>query len=190
MIRKYIVMILVVISSLNKTNGQDKVTLQSISSVGLLNGSKSSAISLQTILGAGFRHTFLGVGVGLDYYRFRTIPLFVDLRHEFGTRKRSVFLYGDLGHNYDWLTQKNIEEVNFTYMLNNFGGGLYYDAGVGYKFGFKNSDALIFSAGYTYKKIKNEVGSGMCPINGICYDYVQTYRFYLSRLVLKMGWRF
>ncbi len=166
------------------------VRLQSISSIGLLNGSKGTSAALQTILGGSYQNSFLGVGAGLDYYRYRSIPIFIDIRHEFGKSKRSPFLYGDVGYNYDWIEKDDAGQWNSYPLQDRFGGGLYYDAGAGYKFGFNNSDALLISAGYTFKKLKSEIGSGICPVVGPCSNDIQTYRYYFSRLVIKAGWRF
>ncbi len=187
MIKNYIFLLFVFCSFQHYGIAQDsgkKLQLQSISSIGLLNGSAGSSLALQTILGGYYQHSFLGVGIGIDYYRYRSIPLFVDMRHEFGKGKRNLFLYGDLGYNYDWVVKEK------TGLTNEFSGGLYYDAGLGYKFGFNKSDALLLSAGYTFKKLQSEVGSGVCPLIGPCYDAIQTYRYYLSRLVIKAGWMF
>lgn len=193
MIKRYIIVTLLFCSVIDHSSAQDgnkKLRLQSISSVGLLNGYAGHSLALQTILGANYQHSFVGAGVGVDYYRYRSIPLFIDMRHEFGKSKRNLFLYGDIGYNYEWVAKRKIEE-SFTYTLQHrFNGGLYYDAGIGYKFGFNKSDALLLSAGYTFKKLQSEVGSGVCPVIGPCYDAVQTYRYYLSRLVIKAGWRF
>ena len=166
-----------------------KITLRSINTVGLLNGSTGPSLSLQTILGASVYQSFAGIGIGLDYYRFRSIPVFADLRYEFGKASRTIFVYGDLGYNYDWLTEKNKQDIFFS-SSSNYRGGVYYDVGIGYKIGFKNRDALLLSTGYTYKRIKNKAGTGVCPIAGPCFEEVQTYIFSMPRIVIRMGWRF
>jgi hypothetical protein len=170
--------------------GSKKAVLQSISSIGILNGSRGSSLALQSIIGLGYRQSFLGVGAGLDYYRFRSIPVFVDLRHEFGKGERELFLYGDLGYNYDWVV-KNPADPWSTYSLQDrFGGGLYYDVGAGCTFRFSRSEAFIISGGYSLKKLSSETGSGVCPLIGPCYDGVQTLRYQFSRFVLKAGLKF
>ncbi len=106
--------------------------VQAISSIGLLNGSNGSSPGLQTILGTTFQKSFAGVGVGLDYYRFRTIPVFADFRQYFGNGKRNVFLYADIGYHLDWLTAKDKARASFS-SKTDYSGGIYYDTGVGYK---------------------------------------------------------
>lgn len=166
-----------------------KLFLRSISNIGLLNGSKSSSISLQTMLGASLRGTFAGVGTGIDYYRFRSIPLFFDLRHEFGKSQRNIFVYGDIGYNYDWLTEKNKESYNF-FATAKYKGGIYYDAGIGYKISFKNRDALLISTGYSVKKIRSEVSAPFCPFAGPCSQETEKYIYTMQRLMIKAGWSF
>jgi len=192
MIRKYFVLLLLFFSAIHFVHGQNlnkKISVQSISSVGLLNGAKGSALALQTMIGAAYRHSFVGLGAGLDYYYYRSVPLFIDVRQEFGKDSRSIFLYGDIGYNYDWVAKGKTDQPLYTPDAR-FTGGLYYEGGIGYKFGFNKSDALLISAGYTIKKLKSEVGSGVCPFIGPCYEAIQTYRYNLSRLVIKAGWRF
>ncbi len=167
-----------------------KIRVQSISSLGVLNGGKGTAMALQSIVGVNYHRGFVGVGLGIDYYRYRSIPLFADLRYEFGKGSRNLFVYGDVGYNYDWLVKEDRNPFQTFIPTERFSGGVYYDAGVGVKFGFKTSDALILSAGYSQKQLKSETGSGVCPVVGPCYDGIETYRYYLSRLMFKLGWRF
>lgn len=194
MLKKYFLFLLAMASVIQGSMAQTKtaeqrIFLRSISNIGLLNGSKGSSVSLQTLLGAAFKGTFAGVGVGIDYYRFRSIPLFFDLRHEFGKGRRNFFVYGDLGYNFDWLTEKN-KEIYYFSSTSKYKGGIYYDAGIGYKISFKNKDALLISTGYSMKRIKNEVNSPFCPIAGPCSQETETYLYSMQRLVIKAGWSF
>lgn len=170
-------------------NSKQKIRLQSISNVGLLEGSDGSFFSLQTILGLQFNKSFSGIGIGIDYYRFRSIPLFIDLRQEFGKGPNAIFAYGDIGYNFDWLTDEDRQETSFSTSAD-FKGRLYYDAGVGYKFAFKSTHALLFSLGYTYKKIEvHDMVSSFC-IGGTCPPEKQIYSYSMPRWVVKAGWKF
>jgi len=168
---------------------RQNIKLQSISNIGLLEGSNGSFFSLQTLLGVQFNKSFSGIGVGLDYYRFRSIPLFVDLRREFGKGPNAVFVYGDMGYNFDWLTDEDKQKTSFSTNAD-FKGGLYYDAGIGYKYAFKSSHALLFSLGYAYKQIKlNNMVSSFC-IGGTCPPETQIYNYSMPRWIVKAGWQF
>jgi hypothetical protein len=167
-----------------------QVKFRSVSSVGLLNGSAGPSLLLETIAGLSYKNSFAGVGVALDHYRFRTVPLFIGLRQAFGKGSRSLFVYGNAGYHFDWLTEENEKRYNVFSTNNNYSGSIYYDAGVGYSFGFKKADALLFSAGFSYKEVKSTSANSFCPIVAPCNTDVQIYRYRMPRLVLKAGWRF
>ena len=65
----------------------------SINMAGIIKGEKSSYIQLQTINGVAFNKWFAGAGMGLDYYTFRTIPLFLDVRRTITNKQNAPFLY-------------------------------------------------------------------------------------------------
>ena len=64
--------------------------------VGLMEGQKESFL-VQTIHGIRTRSWFGGVGVGIDGYRVRSIPLFLDVRKTFGKKANALFAYADGG---------------------------------------------------------------------------------------------
>jgi hypothetical protein len=179
----------VAMASAQPMPNRNKLRLNTISNLGLLNGSDGASVSLQAILGASMQNTFAGIGAGLDYYRFRTVPVFVDIRQHFGRSNRNIFVYGDLGYNYDWTTEKDREKNN-VFNPFNFKGGLYYDAGLGYKVGFAEKDAFLLSLGYTVKNVRNDVGRSICPLIGPCYDDLNRIDYKLPRVVIKVGWKF
>jgi hypothetical protein len=169
--------------------GIHKLKLQSVVHVGLVNGSRGSSMALQAITGGNIRNTFAGIGLGLDYYRFRSVPLFVNVRQEFGKGKRNLFVYGDLGYNFDWLTDADMQE---TFMSTNsdYKGGTYYEGGTGYSFKLKNRDAILLSLGYSYKQLRSTTGSGICPVVGPCFNEKEKYAYAMRRWMIKAGWRF
>jgi hypothetical protein len=73
---------------------------------------------------------------------------------------------------------------------NRYTNGLYADAGIGYKFGFEGKGHWVISTGYSYKNITRyyEV-SAACPTNR-CYESYNTYKSYLHRLSVKLGFQF
>lgn len=165
------------------------VGFQAVASVGLLNGSNGAAGAIQAVVGATYRGTYLGAGAGLDYYRFRSVPVFAHLAQQFGKGPRNFLLYGDLGYHYDWLTEKNRNQY-FNWTNADYRGGIYYEAGIGYTIELKDRDALILSAGYSYKKMTRLVRNDFCPFAGPCTGNTDTYGFSMPRLMVKAGWRF
>ncbi len=74
----------VIVSAQQKT-GTGNWQFHSINNIGLLEGQTGSAFQLQSINGMQYKSWYAGIGLGLDFYRYRTIPLFIDFRKEFGS---------------------------------------------------------------------------------------------------------
>ncbi len=174
------------ISAQNKNTGY---RFHSINNVGLLNGNNSVDASLQTINGFKNGSLFAGIGVGFDYYLYRTVPVFVDLRYEFGKNKNKFFVYADGGINFEWV-KADMYQPPSTWnnnRSNDFHNGLYTDAGFGYLVGKKNGGAFLLSLGHSVKTMKGT------------YTYrdwrtlewqTGINRYRLNRIILKAGWRF
>jgi hypothetical protein len=160
---------------------------QSVLNVGLLEGETGSAFQLQTINGLQYKSWFTGIGLGLDYYRFRTIPLFLDVRKEFGKNSSRVFIYGDGGVSFTWVTDQQ-KSGNTD---NHYSNGFYCDLGLGYKAIIGKKNAVLISLGYSYKKLTESY-----PAYGFGYDYppgpapTDKINYSLNRLSIKMGWMF
>ncbi len=169
---------------------------RSVMNVGLLEGQAGSAFQLQAIGGAGYKSWFAGAGVGLDYYRFRTIPLFLDIRKEFGRSTNKLFVYTDAGTSFSWVTDN--EKMQYA-AGDRFGNGFYTDLGFGYKIAAGKNNSFLISLGYSYKKLTETYQNPVLyylqflppngqtgPTNG------QTDRidYSLNRLSIKMGWEF
>jgi hypothetical protein len=134
-------------------NAANKFQFHSINSIGLMEGETGSVFQLQTINGFQKKSWFAGVGVGLDYYRLRSIPLFVDLRKEFGKKEDKFFVYADGGINFYWKEDKDAKQF---YIDDKFRNGFYAETGFGYKFRLNKKLFLNLSAGYSYKKLTEE----------------------------------
>jgi hypothetical protein len=82
----------------NCANAQKKrLKFSSINQVGILKGSSDQTYQFQTINGVKYQTWFAGVGVGLEEYYLKTIPLFVDVRKSLFLDKASPFVYANLG---------------------------------------------------------------------------------------------
>ncbi|MBE7170580.1 MAG: hypothetical protein INR73_08315 [Williamsia sp.] len=182
----FVVLLAVHTSLFAQTNtAPQKFVFHSINAVGLMNGSRGSSFSLQSIEGFSYRQFFAGVGAGIDFYKFRTVPLFVDLRYKPGHKKRNFFLYGDLGYSVPWLTDK--EKTGLISAVN-AKAAIYYDAGLGYSIPVQK-DAFLLSIGYSYKEMKNRAKEYTCT-TGSCGVADQAYRYQMERIVLRAAWQF
>lgn len=176
--------------SAQQTNRFHLWSFHSLNNIGLLEGQSGSSFQLQTINGAQYKSWFGGVGLGLDFYRYRTIPLFFDFRREFGKGVNKLFIYTDIGVNFPWLTDN---EKTYYYTNDKFNNSAYADFGLGYKLGLgrNNHDHLLLSLGYSFKKLKETYNAPEyyyppAP-NTPSKDQVN---YSLNRLSMKIGWAF
>jgi hypothetical protein len=171
-----------------QTGGSGKCScgFQSLLQGGQLAGEFGPSWNLQTINGIYYKTWFAGIGVGLDYYTMRTIPLFIDVRKDLLSKNRTPFLYADGGIHFDWLRTK--EKPGWG--SSEYNRGLYYDLGGGYKIGFGNRDALLMSIGYTLKTMKEERLLTQQCFDGPCSSAKDHYSYIFTRLSFKVGWRF
>jgi hypothetical protein len=188
---KRIVLSMIILFVTGRMFAQQKVTahtwqFHSINNVGLLEGQTGSAFQLQSINGVQYRSWYVGIGLGLDFYRYRTIPLFIDLRKEFGRNVNKFFAYADGGVNFAWLTDKE----KTMYLTNDhFNTGFYTDFGLGYKISLGRNDHLLLSVGYSLKKL-NETYQAYYffpPDNALDKQQID---YNLNRLTMKIGWEF
>lgn len=194
---KLSLLVLTLIVMVNTSSAQQKTLpsqwqFHSINNVGLLEGETGSAFQLQTINGAQYESWFGGVGLGLDFYRIRSIPLFADIRKEFGKGNNKLLVYADMGINFSWAT----DQQKTSYMPNDkFSNGFYSDLGLGYKVAAGKKNALILSLGYTYKKTVESYDQvyddpGFIWTLTFQNNGIEKINYSLNRLTLKIGWEF
>jgi hypothetical protein len=180
-------------------SGQQKehsFRFHSINQVGLLTGETGSAWQLQTVNGFQYKSWFGGIGAGLDYYRFRGIPLFADIRKTFGHAKSKPFIYADGGIHFRWLTDK--EKINYG-SPGKYSNGLYLDGGLGYQIYINRKNALLLNLGYSYKDIKGRFSPYLYYPTAFLVGDQQfipptplsnSYNYRLNRISIKLGWEF
>jgi hypothetical protein len=164
----------------------------SINNLSLLNGDNEVSAGLQTVNGFQRGNLFAGIGVGLDYYIHRSVPLFADVRYELGKNRNKFFAYADGGINFQWVQEYYDDGPIFIWdggfnSSGEFHNGIYTDAGLGYLVGMKKGGGLVLSLGHSHKSLKRTVTytdwRTQQPITDL-------YRYNLNRIVLKVGWKF
>jgi hypothetical protein len=165
----------------------------SLNNLSLFNGENEVSAGLQSVNGFQKGNWFGGVGVGLDYYIHRTVPLFADLRYEFGKGKNKFFAYSDGGINFQWVEEYVyggpifIWDGPFVNNSSDFHNGFYSDTGLGYRVRNKKSGGLILSLGYSRKTLKQTTSYQDWRTQEWLTD---VYRYKLNRIALKVGWKF
>ena len=160
-------------------------SFSSINQAGLLEGDNGHSGMMQTINGFRYKTWFTGVGVGLDYYHFRTIPLFIDVRKDLFNKLNTPFFYGDAGIHIPWVLEKEKTWIG----RSDYNRGFYYDAGVGYSVNIGKSRALLFSGGISLKKIRETRHYDVVCVTFPCPMQSERYDFTLRRFSLKAGLR-
>ncbi len=176
-------------------NLSHRPSFHSINSIGLLKGASGHAFQLETINGMQYGKWFGGLGVGIDEYRLRTIPLFIDLRKEMGKGINRWFLFADAGLSVYWQKDNDVKTFPKDSQVRN---GFCVAAGAGYSIKLNPQLHLLLSGGYSYKAM-NEEGRNLDPRmfiplpGGIWIDRVPLYgpltstRHSFRRWTLKVG---
>ena len=163
----------------------------SINSISLINGDNATTGGLQSINGFQKGNLFAGVGIGLDYYLYRTVPLFADFKYEFGKTKNKFFAYADGGVNFDWVEEEYNDGPIFIWdgsrNTSEFHNGAYTDVGLGYMVGTKKGGGLALSLGHSYKSLEKTISYQDWRTQETITD---VYNYNLNRVVLKVGWKF
>ena len=164
----------------------EKVSFQMVSSIGIIGGESGVKPGFQLIGGISRSGYFAGIGLGYDNYRYRSLPLFADLRINF-TKKQFAFVYGDLGYNIPVHIKTDDDLFKTT---NLYFGGLYMDVGVGYRHRLNNKNGFLFSLGYSRKDINNKVVYTYPCFTIPCPESISYYKYSMGRVVTKLSWEF
>jgi hypothetical protein len=175
---------------------QNPIRFRSTEWLGLSSGQVGSAVEFQTVNGVSRGPWFLGAGAGVDFYRFRSVPLFVSVTRDLAlSKKDGLVLFFDYGTNAPWYTAPASGQSPDNAKIS-FHSGRYWSGGLGYLFKLDASGrrAVVFSVGYSEKKISEVVTNvpQMCPIEGFCaIDQQKTALAYLNKMFRFMvGFRF
>lgn len=161
-------------------------SFSSINQAGVLNGVKGAYLQVQTINGIRYKTWFAGAGVGIENYYRTGYPVFFDVRKFLLNKSQAPFVYADVGIH---IVGDKTDRLNNWYE-NRYHNGIFTEAGIGYKFGFRGKDRWLISAGYSYKYVKyDNVYLGTCQTER-CYESYFTYRHYLHRYAMKLGFQF
>jgi hypothetical protein len=178
----FFILIISFVMSSDLSAQKKKVGFQSINQFAIVGGESHVNTAFQTVNGIKFGNWFSGIGIGMDYYNYKTLPLFFDGRWYFGEDKKG-FIYGDIGYNFP-MNNKPGKGIGY-YDSYHFTGGIYTDIGIGFKTKVIRKSFLLFSMGYSYKQLKSKVG--IMPECVGCQPYLYDYKFGYGTMILKTG---
>ena len=173
--------------SISASAQKNNIQFHSFNTVGLISGQSTANTGFQTINGIRFSNWYSGIGIGIDNYQYKTLPLFADAMKFFGNEKRA-FLYGDIGYNFP-MNDKPGKEFSY-YNSYHFKGGVYTGFGMGYLVPMSKKTSIIFSFGYSFKQLNSKTSvTTINPFMGSDDNY-NNYKFTYSTLILKAGFAF
>ena len=174
---------------------QTKSRFYLLPQVGFLNGDNS--VNWQGSLAAGIRKKgwSIGLGAGIDYYKVRSVPVFVDLRKDITNTRKPFFTYLNFGANL--ASPREFEYTSridlwWTHPKSTFSNGLYGELGLGYTVYNKKKVGVLVSVGYSIKSITErytETIYGDFPPYGQTFITDRILDYHFNRFVCKIGCR-
>jgi hypothetical protein len=166
---------------------KEKLKFTSLNQIGVVWGATGDDLQVQTINGVSYKTFSAGLGIGLDYYWERTLPVFIDVRKNIFSEEQTPFVYADFGLSQPWV---KTDEENM-WQKTKYNRGIYYDIGIGYKAPLYKKISINMSFGYSEKKIRekkhNLTIDDFPPYNENGVEY---YDYMLRRFSLKIGFSF
>lgn len=187
----YMMGAMLILQSNVAAQSKTKIKVNSINQVGLLAGGSTNSLGWQSVNGISFGTFSVGAGVGMDYYHFKTIPLFADVRKNLWDRKQTPFMYLDIGTNLP--SDRFVSESQWH--KSTYGEGLFYDIGIGYKWTLTGRLGLNLAFGYSQKNINEtqKVAYWSWPILGTISEEnwnTSYFKYSFRRLGFKAGLSF
>lgn len=166
---------------------KSKLKFTSVEQVGWIDGQSINSYLVQTINGVSYKDFSAGLGIGIDNYYMKTVPVFLDVRKSFGKKKLQPFAYMDGGLNFPWAKRDALYDGVYD-------TGIYFDAGAGYSLRIKKLATVLLSVGYTAKTM-TEDAQQFSPLYILPTPYTgesnkEFYAYRLNRLTVKLGVRF
>ena len=185
--RKWFIIAVLFFFFLFAQQSSSRSSLHTIASLGVAVGESTAKPLMQITSGFYYKKWFTGLGAGLDLYNLKSIPLFVDYRFFFG-KKYTCFLYADAGYNIPFGNKSDVE--GYSKHKDRFYGGVYVDAGAGYRIALGDRHRILISAGYSRKDVFHNIeyvyGGGPDP--GMEQEY--NYHYMFGRIAARVNWDF
>lgn len=189
MVKLAVIILIAAAPLLLQAQAGKQLSWYNVSQFGWLMGDNQHTWSIETINGVGYKKYSAGVGVALDKYGYKSIPVFADLRYNLATTHRTALqVYGDAGVNLPLRSDYLPYKYNNSQVWHTLHPSFYGEAGISYKIALIHKFSLIAGAGYNYKTFKYTeiIYTGDVSTPSIGTDY--TYHY--SKYVLRIGFGF
>lgn len=169
---------------------QKKSTIKytNLSEVGILTGKTENTLNVRTINGIAYKKASIGLGVGYDPYGYKSVPIFIDARKQFGNKKCKFVLYADGGLNFPLHSDYFPEKWNNGNIAYQFNTTFYGEAGFGMKQKINKLFSLNITAGFSYKHFSYVEHSQLWYSSPYVFSNGNaTYDYYYRRFAVRMG---
>jgi hypothetical protein len=167
---------------------KDKKFFSSQISAGIVEGEQNTSFHVEILNGIRYKTWFGGIGTGLDYYYFRSIPVYLSGIKYLSPRNHSFFVQGDAGMNFAW--EEETVFGGWNEISSEFKPGVYWNGSFGFATGLDKKNSFSFGLGYSHKSLKQIREMAVMCFNPPCENTFETYKYNLKRLTLRIGWQF
>ncbi len=185
-------MALLIVAILNAQQSKQKGNVFVSAQAALLNG--DDHVNGQILLTGGYqlKGWFIGGGTGFDYYKYRTIPAFADVKKYFGKGDRQFFIYANGGSNIAWPTLNQYRRVGWGAVdgLSQFKNGIYTDVGFGYTLFNSKKRGFFTAAGYSTKTLSETYNEQIWGGPNPPIITKRTLEYTMNRVIIRVGYRF
>ena len=157
----------------------------------LLNGGYESNVAINTTHGIRLKSWDISIGAGVDYYRFRSVPVFLDVRKHLSIGKLRPFIQSSIGMNTAWPTaEQKVVEMWWSWLPGDntlsFSNGLYSKAVVGLPLNPGRQVRVNAVAGWSHKTITTSQDELVSTGPGSRWETRRT-NYAMNRLYIGLG---
>lgn len=167
-----------------------------VAEAGLVAGSYEPSADLRAQFLMAKKGWQVGAGGGVDYYRFRSVPVYAHGRKYFGTHKSKPFAMLSAGVNIATPTEdeKNNQfgrgGIWWNQVPASYSGGFYGEAGGGYSFLNKKGRGVSLSLSYVFKSMTETYTTSYWLGFSESVPTQEKNTYYMNRFACRVGYKF
>lgn len=190
---KQILLVIAVLASAAAI-GQQKPRYAGSFEIGMVNGAAETDGYLQTSHGVQYQNWFAGLSTGIDYYRFRTVPVLFELKRQFASGSTRPFISVAAGTSLPWLMAKE-KQVHWNWWqpadTSDYFKGLAMEASAGVILKAKSKPSFVILAGWSRKNLVEQfVERSFLPSPEPGAGIQKTIEYRFNRLFIGFGVNF
>jgi len=162
-----------------------------IPEAGILVGSASLDGDFRLNTGIEKKGLMLGLGSAVDYYRFKSYPVYFQARKTVEFRKVNLFVMSSWGYNIKSGTISIPSWWGGQAISKQYSGGLYGEIGGGNMIRIRKKERLQVSVSWVMKTVGESFQTEIWnPVNQSARTINNQVRYSMNRTALRIGWKF